>query len=527
MNPKSSPNSHSHQSEAEQFLLLVEQVQDYAIFMMDPHGMVATWNAGAERINGYKASEIIGHPYSTFFPLEDVAAGKPQEMLETAVREGKAEQEGWRVRKDGSRYWVSALLTATRDHSGKLLGFSKITRDITERMRYEENLRTEIAEKEKAQEDLVQSEHSLRLLVEQVQDYAIFMMDPQGMIATWNAGAERIKGYKASEIIGRPYATFFPPEDAAAGKPQQILSIAARKGKSEQEGWRVRKDGSRFWASALVTAIRDESGTLLGFSKVTRDVTERMRYEENLRAEIAEKEKAEENLVQSEDSLRQLSFRLLQAQDEERRRIGREMHDSIGQYLSALKIKLGLMLTKNPSIDQEGRRELGLCTTLLADCIKEVRTISYLLYPPMLEERGLKSAIDWYLDGFRKRSGITVNFESPERLERPSRDVELALFRVLQESVTNIHKHSGALVIDIALSAQNGTIDLKVRDYGKGLPQIGQGPKNDLSGVGLRGMTERMLQLGGTFKISSAHPGTLVHATVPAHGQSQPSYDHI
>lgn len=376
--------------------------------------------------------------------------------------------------------------------------------------------------------DSHQSEsEQFRLLVEQVKEYAIFMMDPQGRVATWNAGAERIKGYAAAEIIGRPYSTFFPPEDAAAGKPSRILETAAREGKSEQEGWRVRKNGSRFWASALVTAIRDRSGKLVGFCKITRDITERMRYEEALQREIAEKETAREEVARSEDSLRQLSFRLLQAQDEERRRIGREMHDSIGQYLSALKIKLGLMLTKNPSIDQEGRRELGLCTTLLADCIKEVRTISYLLYPPMLEERGLKSAIDWYLDGFRKRSGITVNFEAPERLERPSRDVELALFRVLQESVTNIHKHSGASAIDIVLSARNGTIDLKVRDYGKGLPPASGSRDREISGVGLRGMSERMLQLGGTFKISSADPGTLVNATVPAHGQSQPSYDHI
>ena len=362
------------------------------------------------------------------------------------------------------------------------------------------------------------------MLVEQVQDYAIFMMDPQGFVTTWNAGAERIKGYKAPEIIGRPYSTFFPPDDVASRKPQQILERAAKEGKAELEGWRVRKDGSRFWASALITAIRDSSGTLVGFSKVTRDITERMRYEEALQKEITEKDKAREEVGRSEESLRQLSFRLLQAQDEERRRIGREMHDSIGQYLSALKIKLGLMVTKNPSLNDEGRRELELCTGLLGDCIKEVRTISYLLYPPMLEERGLKSAIDWYLDGFRKRSGIAVNFEAPDWLERPSRDVEVALFRVLQESITNIHKHSGTSVIDIALSAQNGTIDLKVRDYGKGLPQTDR-PQTKTSGVGLRGMSERMLQLGGTFKVSSADPGTLVHATVPAQSRSKTSSD--
>jgi len=272
------------------------------------------------------------------------------------------------------------------------------------------------------------------MLVEQVQDYAIFLMDAQGLITTWNAGAEHIKGYTAAEIIGRPYSTFFPPEDVASGKPQRILAAAAREGKTAQEGWRVRKDGSRFWVNALVTAIHDETGKLLGFSKITRDVTEKMRHNEALRKEVAEKEQAREELVRSEDSLRRLSLELLRTQDEERRRIGREMHDSIGQYLSALKMKIGLLEARNPNLDAQSRRDLQQCGTVLEECVREVRTISYLLYPPMLEEMGLKSAITWYLDGFRQRSGIRVNFEAPDFVERPSRDVELALFRVLQES---------------------------------------------------------------------------------------------
>ena len=357
------------------------------------------------------------------------------------------------------------------------------------------------------------------MLVEQVQDYAIFTMDAQGRITTWNAGAERIKGYKAAEIIGRHYSTFFPPEDVASGKPQRILATAARDGKAEQEGWRVRKDGSRLWVSALVTAIHDEEGNLLGFSKITRDVTERMRHNEALQKEIAEKEQAREELVRSENSLRQLSLELLRTQDEERRRIGREMHDSIGQYLSALKMKLGLLDARNPDLDAQSRRDLQQCSTVLEECVREVRTISYLLYPPMLEEMGLKSAINWFIEGFRQRSGIRVNFTAPHSLERPSRDVELALFRVLQESLNNVHKHSGASLVDIQLSGENGTIDLSVRDYGKGLPDAiasGRRPQSSLFGIGLRGMNERMRQLGGRLAISSASPGTLMRASVPA-----------
>lgn len=362
-----------------------------------------------------------------------------------------------------------------------------------------------------------------RLLVEQVQDYAVYLMDPEGRVATWNTGAERIKGYSALEIIGRPYSTFFLPEDVAAGVPQKILETAVRETKAAQEGWRVRKDGSRFWASTLVTAMRDSSGKLMGFSKITRDITERMRHEQALQREVLEKTKAQQELIRSEHSLRQLSFELLRTQDEERRRIGRELHDSIGQYLSALKMKLGLVLRKNPTLNEEGQWQLDEFAAILDDCIKEVRTISYLLYPPMLEERGLKSAIDWYLEGFRQRTGLAVNFETPPKLERPSRDVELALFRVLQESLTNVMKHSGTSTIDIQLSAQNGTVDLKVRDYGKGLPERNEARRGQYEsfGVGLRGMTERMLQLRGKLSVSSASPGTLVHASVPAQGQSK------
>lgn len=371
--------------------------------------------------------------------------------------------------------------------------------------------------------DSHQSEaQQFRLLVEQVQDYAIYMMDPDGRVATWNSGAERIKGYKPAEIIGRHYSTFFPADDVTAGKPKGILETAVREGKAAQEGWRLRKDGSRFWASTLVTAIRDESGKLLGFSKITRDVTERMLHEEALQREIVDKEKAQQELIRSEQALRHLSFELLKTQDEERRRIGREMHDSIGQYLSALKMKLGMVLRKNPSLNEDGHQQLDQFAAMLDECIKEVRTLSYLLYPPMLEERGLKSAIDWYLEGFSQRTGIAVNFETPAKVERPSRDVELALFRVLQESLTNVMKHSGTSTIDIQLSAQNGTVDLRVRDYGKGLPETSEARRNheDLFGVGLRGMTERMRQLGGKLSISSVSPGTLVHASVPARSQS-------
>ena len=243
------------------YRLLVDSVRDYAIFALDPNGYILSWNAGAERLKGYRPNEIIGRHFSSFYPPDAIAAGKPPWELEVASRDGRVEDEGWRLRKDGSRFWANVVITALRDQSGALVGFAKVTRDLTERRHAEEVLR--------------QSEERFRLLVQGVKDYAIFMLDPKGCIASWNDGAQRIKGYKAEEIIGRHFSTFYPVEDVAAGKPPWELEVASRDGKYEEEGWRIRKDGSAFWASVLITALHGSDGTLIGFGKVTRDLTER------------------------------------------------------------------------------------------------------------------------------------------------------------------------------------------------------------------------------------------------------------
>jgi PAS domain S-box-containing protein len=246
--------------------LLVESVRDYAIFALDPSGHILSWNTGAELLKGYKPSEIIGRHFSTFYPPEDIAAGKPARELADAVRDGRVEDEGWRIRKDGSRFWANVVITALRDERGALVGFAKVTRDLTERRGAEEELR--------------ESEQRFRLLVHGVRDYAIFMLDPTGCVVSWNEGAQRAKGYTAEEIVGRHFSTFYPAEDVAAGKPARELDIATRTGKYEEEGWRVRKDGSSFWANVLITAIRDAGGSLIGFAKVTRDLTERRAAQE-------------------------------------------------------------------------------------------------------------------------------------------------------------------------------------------------------------------------------------------------------
>jgi len=253
----------------EPFRRLVESVTDYAIFLLDPDGRIASWNRGAQLLKGYRPEEIIGKHFSVFYPPSAVSRGWPEHELETTRRLGRFEDEGWRVRKDGSTFWASVALTAIRNDDGKLLGFSKITRDLSERQASEERLRL--------------SEERFRLLIEGVQDYAIFLLDPTGHVASWNAGAQRIKGYRADEIIGRHFSTFYPQEALARDWPRRELEEATRIGRFEDEGWRLRKDGTRFWANVLITALRGADGKLRGFSKITRDLTEQRRQEQKLR----------------------------------------------------------------------------------------------------------------------------------------------------------------------------------------------------------------------------------------------------
>ncbi len=277
----------------EEFALLVEAVQDYAIFFLSPEGVIGSWNRGASRLMGYSESEILGHNFTTFYGPEDLAARKPQIELETAVREGRVEDEGWRLRKDGTRFWANTVITVLRGDDGTVRGFAKVTRDVTSR--------------KLAEEDLRQSTEIFQLLVSSVRDYAIFMLDPEGKIATWNLGAQRIKGYKPEEIIGRHFSAFYGEEDLRNGKPERELEIAKAEGSVEDEGWRLRKDGTRFWANVVITAVYDSHGKLRGFAKVTRDITERKHAEETQHALAEQREarlRAEEERSRAEDSYR-------------------------------------------------------------------------------------------------------------------------------------------------------------------------------------------------------------------------------
>jgi PAS domain S-box-containing protein len=264
---------------AEEFKILVDGVRDYAIFMLDGDGRVTTWNNGAERLKGYTSEEIIGKDFSVFYTEEATQAGHPKRSLETALREGRYEEENWRVRKDGSQFWASVIITAIRDESGTLIGFAKVTRDLTEHRLAQEKHE---AERDEAERALRESEEMFRLLVDGVRDYAIFFLDPEGRVMTWNAGAERIKGYRADEIIGQSFVRFYLPQDVIAGVPTRLLRQATEQGVATDEGVRLRKDGSRFWASVVLTALHDKAGRLHGFAKVTRDITEQRHAEQSM-----------------------------------------------------------------------------------------------------------------------------------------------------------------------------------------------------------------------------------------------------
>jgi PAS domain S-box-containing protein len=265
--------------QAARFQLLIDAVKDYAIYLLDADGNVATWNTGAQLFKGYTAEEIIGRHFSLFYTEEDRAAGLPAKALRTAATEGRFESEGWRVRKDGTRFWTHVVIDPVIDEDGAVMGFAKVTRDVSERRAIDQAL--------------FESEQQFRLLVQGVHDYAIYMLDPEGVVTNWNAGAEAIKGYKADEIVGRHFSQFYTREDRAADMPARALEIALREGRFEGEAQRVRKGGERFWANVVIDPIRDEQGKLLGFAKVTRDVTERRRAQEEI-------ERTRESLAQAQ-----------------------------------------------------------------------------------------------------------------------------------------------------------------------------------------------------------------------------------
>jgi PAS domain S-box-containing protein len=360
-----------------------------------------------------------------------------------------------------------------------------------------------------------------RLLVEGVKEYAIFLLDPKGFVVTWNQGAQEIKGYRSDEIVGQHFSRFYLPEAIESGWPTRELELAREEGRFADEGWRVKKDGSAFWASVTITAVRDTEGRLVGFSKVTRDLTDRRNAEESiqklngqLRQRVSELAESQRIVELRTLELQRLSGQLLRAQDVERQRLARELHDELGQQLSALNMVLGT------AGKESGKNSQAM--QLADEALKTVRNLSYLLHPPLLEEVGLAAALHWYVEGLTKRNGIEISLiVRPTSFPRLHKDIEVTIFRIVQEALTNAYRHSETKSARVEIDRQPDTVKVRVRDYGKGLPtSILEGGRSAsrFFGVGLSGMRERVRQFGGEVLLSREEPGTLVEARIPVLG---------
>ncbi|MDQ7802897.1 PAS domain-containing sensor histidine kinase [Amycolatopsis sp. A133] len=460
----------------DRFRLLVQGMLDYGIFMLDTGGRVSTWNAGAERISGYAADDIVGQHFSVFYPDDDVAAGKPGRTLEIAVEQGRLDDEGWRVHADGTRFWADVVITALYDEQGRLRGFGNVTRDMTERRAAELALR--------------ESEERFRLLVQSVQDYGIFMLDTEGHISSWNTGAERIKGYAAGEIIGQHFSVFYPAEDVAAGKPAWELEVAVEQGRLEDEGWRVRKDGSRFWANVVITALFDGEGRLQGFGKVTRDMTERRNAEQALRER------------------RRLVGHLVEAQEVERRRIAWDVHDESIQSMVAVGMRLQLLASRLP--EPHAGAVSGLDESVAA-AIARLRGLVSRLRPPELDRHGLVEAVSAYVDDVAGRWGLQHTV-GDELTAEPSPEAAITVYRICQEALSNVHKHARATRVAVTLATvDNGTL-VRITDDGVGTAGGDAGSGH----FGLVEMRERAEAAHGWLSVrSTPGEGTVVEFWLP------------
>jgi len=451
----------NHQEELrlseERFKHLVETIRDYAIFMLDQSGHVLTWNAGAERFKGYRADEIIGQHFSIFYPEEAKRRRWPQHELEVAAATGVFEDEGWRVRKDGTLFWANVVITALRDTDGKLLGFAKVTRDLTQRRAHEEELR--------------RSEERFRLLVENISEYAIFMLDPNGRVTTWNSGAERIKGYTAEEIIGQHFSIFYPQDVSESGWTDHELQVAAEEGRFVDTGWRVRKDGTRFWANVIITALRDDTGRLIGYAKLTRDMTETKRVEA---MEVANLER--EEMLDAERSARMAAQRATRTKDEFLAMLSHELRTPLSAILGWTQV---LLRSESLNVSEAQRQAIEVIdrnARAQAQLVDDLLDLSRIMTGKLrldLNQLSFTTVVEAAVDSVRpaaEAKGIRL-----KAILGASHDVISADGGRLQQVVWNLLTNAIKFTpkggqVQVLLQRVNSHLELSVSDTGIGIP---------------------------------------------------------
>lgn len=495
--------------------LLIDAVIDYAIYMLDPEGIITSWNAGARRFKGYEETEILGQHFSRFYTDEDRHNGLPQRALDTAIHEGRFEGEGWRVRKDGTHFWCHVVIDPIFAPTGELLGFAKITRDLTDRKMAEETLK--------------QSEQQFRLLVQSVTDYAIYMLAPDGRLTNWNPGAQRIKGYLPQEVIGQHFSMFYTPEDREAGEPQRTLDSAVREGRFENRGWRVRKDGTRFMAHVVVDPIWGDTGTLLGFAKITRDITEATIAQQTL-------EKTREALFQAQK---------MQAIGQLSGGIAHDFNNLLTVILGNLEI-VRKRVGDDPRITrlldnatQGAQRGVSLTQRMLAFARRQELKTEAVEIPQLI--LGISGLLRSSLG-----PSVVLQTQFSPNLEPVIADVnqlELALLN-LATNARDAMPHGGKIIISAKTEEADGQpqlpqtsgryVCLSVSDTGEGMDEttlalamdpffttkgVGKG-----TGLGLSMVHGFIEQLGGRFILKSQKDkGTTAELWLPVSGQGAPA----